>query len=261
MRIIIQPDADAVADLAAGAIIRLLQRKPDCVLGLATGSSPLGVYRRLIEAYQAGEISFSQAWGFQLDEYIGLPADHPQLYKYVIAREIGDQVDFQAGRVHAPNGTAADLAAAGPDYDAMITKAGGVDLQILGLGTDGHIAFNEPGSSFAAGTHVEALTPQTRSDNARFFDGDINQVPTHALTQGLGTIMKARKLVLLATGKGKAEAVAQLCEGPVSAHWPATIMQHHPDATILLDEDAASLLTSAEQYRFAWENRLPFQTV
>lgn len=261
MRVVITKDADAGAELAAGAIIEHFQRKPQSVLGLATGSSPLGIYQRLIAAYQRGEVSFAQAWAFQLDEYIGLDASHPQLYRNVIDELLANHVDFAEGRVHAPNGLAADLEAAGPAYDDLIAAAGGVDIQILGIGTDGHIAFNEPGASFASGTHVEALTTQTREDNARFFDGDITLVPTHALTQGLGTIMRARRLVLIASGEGKAEAIAQLCEGPVSSSWPATIMQHHPHATVIVDEAAASKLQRRDHYRFAWENRLDFQGI
>ncbi|SEA74728.1 glucosamine-6-phosphate deaminase [Bowdeniella nasicola] len=261
MRVIVQPDGDSIASLVAESIVRLVNDKPNAVLGFATGSSPLGIYRELIKAYQEGKVSFKDAWGFQLDEYVGLPADHPELYRNVIRTVIESHVDFSEGRVHAPNGTADDLQAAGPAYDTMIEDAGGVDFQILGIGTDGHIAFNEPGSSFSQGTHVETLTPQTREDNARFFDGDISRVPTHTLTQGLGTIMKAKKLVLVAEGEGKAEAIAQLIEGPVSAHWPATIMQHHADATVLIDEAAASKLEMKDYYRFAWENRLPWQSV
>ncbi|OKL54359.1 glucosamine-6-phosphate deaminase [Bowdeniella nasicola] len=261
MRVIIQPDGDTIAALVAESIVDLVNEKPNAVLGFATGSSPLGIYRELIKAYREGRVSFKDAWGFQLDEYVGLPADHPELYRNVINRDIESQVDFAEGRVHAPNGNSEDLQSAGDEYDAMIADAGGVDFQILGIGTDGHIAFNEPGSSFTQGTHVETLTPQTREDNARFFGGDISRVPTHCLTQGLGTIMEARKVALVATGEGKAEAIAELIEGPVSARWPATILQHHPDATVLIDEAAASKLEMQDFYRFAWENRLPWQTV
>ncbi|MDO5726991.1 MAG: glucosamine-6-phosphate deaminase [Bowdeniella nasicola] len=259
MRVIIVKDDDAGAQLASAAIIRRFQRQPKSVLGLATGSSPLGIYQRLIAAYENGEVSFADAWAFQLDEYIGLDANHPQLYRNVIDELLAKHVDFQPGRVHAPDGLARDLASAGPAYDELIEAAGGVDVQILGIGTDGHIAFNEPGASFAAGTHVEALTEQTRTDNARFFDGDITQVPTHALTQGLGTIMRARQLIMVANGEGKAEAIAQLVEGPVSVSWPATIMQHHPHAAVIVDEAAASKLQRQDFYRHAWENRLDFQ--
>ncbi|MDO5699876.1 MAG: glucosamine-6-phosphate deaminase [Bowdeniella nasicola] len=261
MRVIIERRKDVLAELGAESVIRTLQEKPHAVIGFATGSSPVGVYERLAAAYRQGRVSFREAWGFQLDEYIGLPEDHPQRYRNVIRDAIESRVDFSPGRVHAPDGLASDLEAAGPRYDRMIEQAGGVDVQILGIGSNGHVAFNEPGTSFSAGTHVETLTTQTRIDNSRFFDGDVSQVPTHSLTQGMGTIMKARRLLLFAHGEGKAKAIAQLVEGAVSARWPGTIMQHHPDMTVLIDEAAASQLELGDYYRFAWQNRLPWQTV
>ncbi len=248
MEVVILPDEDAIAALAAQAVLRLLRTKPDAVLGLATGSSPLGVYRELIRRHRAGEVSMSRARAFLLDEYVGLPAGHPERYRDVIRRELEDHVDFAAGAVQGPDGLARDLPRACAAYEQAITAAGGVDLQLLGIGTDGHIAFNEPGSSLASRTRVKTLTRQTRADNARFFASP-DEVPRHVLTQGLGTIRAARHLVLVATGKGKAAAVARMVEGPVSAYCPASVLQLHPHASVLLDEEAAQALTLADYFR------------
>ena len=251
MDVVIAPVAE-LAKIAADDIEALLKAKPDAVIGLATGSSPLPIYDELARRHDDGEISFAKAKGFMLDEYVGIAADHPERYRNVIEKEIASRVDWPAAQVNGPDGSAKDLKAAAAAYDASIKAAGGVDLQILGIGSDGHIAFNEPGTSFAARTHPEVLTAQTREDNARFFDNDLSQVPEMCLTQGLGTIMEARKLVLIATGAGKADAVKELVEGAVSARWPATIIQFHPDALILLDEAAASKLDLQSYYREAW---------
>ena len=200
MEIVILPDTEAIGSLAADAIGNLLQRKPDAVLGLATGSSPLAIYDELTARCADGAVSFAQASGFTLDEYVGLPADHPESYRNVIDKEFVSRVDFAPGAVHGPDGLADDIPAACAAYEAAIAAAGGVDLQILGIGTDGHIGFNEPGSSLASRTRIKTLTRQTRIDNARFFGGDLDAVPTHCLTQGLATIMSARHVVLVATG-------------------------------------------------------------
>lgn len=254
MKVAILPDLAAIAAVAADRFEQLLTRDPEAVLGLATGSSPLPLYGELVARQQAGRISFSRARAFTLDEYVGLPADHPQAYRSVIHRDFTDQVDFAAGAVEGPDGNAPDLGAEAARYDAAIREAGGIDLQILGIGADGHLAFNEPGGSLASRTHVGVLTQRTRRDNARFFDGDVDAVPTHCLTQGLGTIMEARGLVLIATGANKATAVHEMLEGGVSALWPATLIQFHPDALVLLDEDAAAELTLADYYREVWES-------
>lgn len=249
MEIVICPDTATAGTLAADAITNLLRRKPDAVLGLATGSSPLAIYGELARRCAAGEVSFARARGFTLDEYVGLDASHPETYHNVIRREFVHRVDFDDRAVKGPDGLAEDVPAFCAEYEAAIAAAGGVDLQILGIGTDGHIGFNEPGSSLASRTRIKTLTKQTRVDNARFFDGDIDQVPTHCITQGLGTIMDARHIVLVASGASKAEAVHQLAEGPVSALWPATILQHHPHVTVLLDDAAASRLQLGTYYR------------
>ena len=249
MEVVIFKSAAQIGGLAADAIGALLGRTPNAVLGLATGSSPLAIYDALVERCAAGELSFAQARAFTLDEYVGLAADHPERYRNVIDRDFVSRVDFAAGAVQGPDGLAEDIPAACAAYEAAILEAGGIDLQVLGIGTDGHIAFNEPGSSLASRTRIQTLTEQTRVDNARFFDDDIDAVPTHCLTQGLGTIMEARHVVLVATGRGKAEAVHQLAEGAVSAMWPATVLQHHPHVTVLLDDAAASRLRLGDYYR------------
>lgn len=259
METIILNDDSSIARLAADTIVGLLIKKPDAVLGLATGSSPLGVYDELVDRHDRGDVTFADAQAFTLDEYVGLPADHPERYRNVIERDFTSRIDIAPGAVHGPDGLASDIPASCASYEAAIADAGGVDLQILGIGTDGHIGFNEPGSSLASRTRIKTLTRQTRQDNARFFDGDVDAVPTHCLTQGLGTIMDARHVVLIATGRGKAEAVHHLVEGPVSALWPATILQHHPHATVLVDTAAAGRLQLADDLREAYEGKPAWQ--
>lgn len=259
MELIIQPDERAIATIVADAVTALLADKPDAVLGLATGSSPLAVYDELVRRYEAGQVSFARSRAFMLDEYVGLAAEHPQRYRNVIEADFTGRVDFPAEAVQGPDGLGPDIPASCRTYEDAIAAAGGVDLQLLGIGTDGHIAFNEPGSSLASRTRIKTLTRQTRVDNARFFDDDLDQVPTHCLTQGLGTIMAAKHLVLVATGAHKAEAVHHLVEGSVSAMWPATIMQHHPHATVLVDAAAASRLQLADYYRETYETKPAWQ--
>jgi glucosamine-6-phosphate deaminase len=261
MEVVILQDAKDIGVVAADAIGALLDREPAAVLGLATGSSPLAIYDELAARCDAGLVSFRQARGFTLDEYVGLPADHPQRYRNVIDTAFVSRVDFAAGAVRGPDGLAADIPAACAAYEDAIRKAGGVDLQILGIGTDGHIAFNEPGSSLASRTRIKTLTRQTRIDNARFFGGDVEAVPTHCLTQGLATIMEARHVILVATGRGKAEAIHHLVEGPVTAMWPASILQHHPHVTVLLDDAAARRLQLVDYYRETYLSKPDWQGI
>jgi glucosamine-6-phosphate deaminase len=247
MEIVILPTPADVARTAADAIEQHVRRGPS-VLGLATGSTPLGTYEELIERHRNGGLSFGQAQAFLLDEYVGLPGTHPQSYHSVIRDEFTASVDFGANAVHGLNGMAPDPEAEAEQYEARIAAAGGVDIQILGIGTDGHVGFNEPMSSLASRTRIKTLTKQTRQDNARFFDRP-EDVPDHVLTQGLGTIRQARHLLLLAMGEAKAEAIAAAVEGPVAALCPASALQLHPRVSVLVDEAAASKLMHQDYYR------------
>lgn len=258
MEIVIAPAAD-LSHRAADAIVSLYRTNPQAVLGLATGSSPLGIYDAVAERFQSGDVTFAAGQAFTLDEYVGLETGHPESYREVIIRDLVSKVDLPLEALHTPDGTAGDLSAASQVYDASIAAAGGVDIQILGVGTDGHIAFNEPGSSLASRTRIKTLTERTRSDNSRFFNGDITQVPTHCLTQGIGTILEARHIVLIATGKGKADAVAQFVEGPVTASCPASVLQLHPHVTILVDDDAASKLARRDYYVYTYDRKPDWQ--
>src|SRR5689334_22884887 len=261
MEVVVCPSAREAGTLVADAIEQLLGTKPDAALGLATGSSPLVVYDELARRVQAGTMTLQRARGFLLDEYVGLPNGHEQSYRSVILRDLVNRVDLDPARVLGPDGTATDLVGECAAYEEAIRSAGGVDLQLLGVGTDGHVAFNEPGSSLASRTRIKTLTRQTRIDNARFFGGDVDSVPTHCLTQGLATIMEARHVILVATGGGKAEAVHHLVEGPVSAMWPATILQHHPHVTALLDDAAAHRLQLAGYYRETYRAKPDWQGI
>lgn len=258
MEVVILPDSRVIGAAAADAVEALLRRKPSAVLGLATGSSPLPAYDELARRHDEEGLDLSQAGGFALDEYVGLEPGHPQSYREVIRREFTNRVDIDPARVHGPDGSADDIPAACADYEAAIAAAGGVDLQLLGVGTDGHIGFNEPGSSLTSRTRIKTLTEQTRKDNARFFDHP-DQVPTHVVTQGLGTIMDARHVILIATGAQKAQAVHDFVEGPVAAICAASVLQMHQHATILADEAAASGLKLADYYRHTYQNKPPWQ--
>ncbi len=261
MEVVILADPAEIGVVAADAIESLLAGKPDAVLGLATGSSPLTIYDELAARCRAGRVTFAHAKGFTLDEYVGLPAEHPERYRNVIDTAFVGRVDFPPGAVSGPDGLAADIPAACAAYEAAIRAAGGIDLQILGIGTDGHIGFNEPSSSLASRTRIKTLTHQTRADNARFFGGEIDAVPTHCLTQGLGTIMEARHIVLVATGRNKAEAVHRMVEGSVSAMWPASVLQHHRHVTVLLDDAAAHRLQLGDYYRETYRSKPDWQGI
>jgi glucosamine-6-phosphate deaminase len=258
VEVVIVADADEVGRVVATAIEELIARKPHAVLGLATGSSPIPVYDELVRRHDAGAVSFARVTAFCLDEYVGLPAGHPQSYRTVIERVVTGRVDLPADAVHAPDGGAADLVGAAQSYDEAIAKSGDVDLQLLGIGSDGHIGFNEPGSSLASRTRLKTLTARTREDNARFF-GSVDDVPRHVITQGVGTILEARHLVLVALGAGKADAVAAAVEGPVTAMCPASALQLHPHATVVLDEAAASRLRLAPYYRETYASKPEWQ--
>jgi glucosamine-6-phosphate deaminase len=259
MEVVIVSSRAEGAALVGGAVHDLLFRRPDVVLGLATGSSPAAVYANLAERCRAGQISFRRASAFGLDEYVGLPAGHSQSCSAVIARDVTGPLGFDAPAVRVLDGNASDLLAECKGYEAAIESAGGVDLQLLGLGTDGHIGFNEPGSSLASRTRPKTLAASTRHDNARFFGGDIDGVPRHALTQGVATVLGARHLVLVAWGEAKADAVAGSVEGPVTAMMPGSALQLHPHVTVIVDEAAAARLKLAGYYRETWADKADWQ--
>ena len=247
MRVLILPDPEAAADRVAGLIAARLQAQPSVVLGLATGGTMEAVYAKLIDCYRAGEISFAQSQSFNLDEYVGLPPDHPRSYWRYMREQLFDHVDFPKGATHLPRGDAADPEAEANAYEQAITAAGGIGLQLLGLGANGHIGFNEPTSSLASLTRIKTLTRSTRDANARYFDNPA-EVPRLAITMGIGTILNADEVVLLAYGEGKAEAAAAMIEGPLSAACPASALQLHRKATIVLDQAAASRLKLRDYY-------------
>jgi len=224
----------------ADTFIDLIKKNPRAVLGLATGSSPVGVYQLLVKANKEGVISFKDITTFNLDEYVGLDGSSDQSYRYFMNYNLFDHVDIDKNRTHVPSGVG-DIEKLAKEYDPAIEKAGGIDLQILGLGSDCHIAFNEPGTPFDSLTHVTDIAESTIQDNARFFE-KIEDVPTKAVTMGLRSIMNARKIVLLATGKNKAQAVYDLIKGGQNPSHPGSILRDHPDCTIYVDEDAYSLV-------------------
>jgi glucosamine-6-phosphate deaminase len=258
MEVIVLPDPAAVARLGADVIARVLGLRPDPVLGLATGSTPEPLYAELIRRHREEGLSFAHARAFTLDEYVGLPPEHPQRYAAVIRRGLTDHLDLKPDAVHGPDGGAGDLLTECARYEEAIVAAGGVDVQIAGVGSDGHIAFNEPGSSLTSTTRLKTLNARTRADNARFFTG-IDEVPRHVITQGLGTILRSRHLLLLATGASKAPAVARAVEGPLAAACPASVVQLHPHATVLLDQAAATALEHVDYYTEVWASRPAWQ--
>ncbi len=255
MEVIIQPTTADAAGVAARIIARLLREKPDAVLGLATGSTPLPLYQALI----AMDLDWSRVITFNLDEYIGIPREHPQSYHSFMWENLFRHVNIAPENVHIPDGNAPDIPIFCAGYEAQIRAAGGIDLQVLGIGTDGHIGFNEPTSSLASRTRIKTLTPQTRRDNARFF-GSEDRVPYHVITMGIGTIMEARQNLLLAFGSGKAQAIAEAVEGPVTSINPASALQMHPVVKVCLDDQAASRLQRADYFRWVYDNKPAWQT-
>ncbi len=254
MEIIIQPTPLAATEVAAKIIARLLRDKPTAVLGLATGSTPLALYQSLI----AMNLDWSQVTTFNLDEYIGLPRDHPQSYHTFMWENLFRHINIAKENVHIPDGNAQNIPAHCQRYEEKIVAVGGIDLQLLGIGTDGHIGFNELSSSLASRTRIKTLTRQTCLDNARFF-GSLEEVPHHVITMGIGTIMEARQNLLLAFGSNKARAIAEAVEGPITSLNPASILQMHPVAKAILDEPAAANLSRAEYYRWVYANKPAWQ--
>lgn len=237
MKIIIDNEEN-IARRAARRYVELLREKPDAILGGATGSTPLGLYAELARLCKAGEISFARARSFNLDEYVGLDGSHDQSYRYFMNENLFKHIDIDLANTRVPDGINTAIAA---EYDREIEAAGGIDLQLLGIGVDGHIGFNEPGTPWDSVTHVVELTENTREVNSRFF-ASLDEVPTHAVTMGIKTVMNARSIILMAIGKSKAEIVRAFIQGPVTTEVPASILQLHPDVEVYLDPEAAALL-------------------
>ena len=242
MRLIRAKDYNDVSRKAANIIAAQIYLKPDCVLGLATGSSPVGTYKELIAKYEAGDLDFSKVRTVNLDEYVGLTKDHDQSYAYFMRSNLFDHVNIDQNNCNIPNGMNPDAEAECARYDAVIDAFGGADLQLLGLGPNGHIGFNEPGEAFELETHCVDLTPATIEANKRFFDGNEDLVPKQAYTMGIKTIMQARKVLVVANGLAKAKAVKAVVSGPVTPECPGSILQMHPDCILVADEEALSLL-------------------
>ena len=237
MKVIID-SAQNIAAMAAQQYVALLKRKPNAILGDATGSTPLGLYAELVRLNKAGEISFKDASSFNLDEYVGLDGTHDQSYRYFMDHNLFDHIDIDKSRTRVPSGIDVSDPAA---YDKEIEAAGGVDLQLLGIGNNGHIGFNEPGTPFGSLTHIVELTESTREANKRFFKS-IDEVPTHAVTMGVKTVMQARSIILMAIGPAKAPIMKEMLQGPVTENVPASVLQLHPDVTVYMDYEAAKLL-------------------
>jgi glucosamine-6-phosphate deaminase len=254
MEVIIKPDYDQVCAESAAIIREAWKRKPDLVLGLATGKTPLGLYERLIGLYKNGEMDFSSVVAFNLDEYLSLGETHHQSFAYYMDQNLFREVNIRKKNIHRLEGRPADIEEHCRAYEDKIKSVGGIDIQILGIGKNGHIAFNEPGSALSSRTRLKILTRETVEANRPFFKDELD-VPRFCLTMGIGTILEARMIILIASGKEKAETVARAIEGPVTAFVPASALQFHPRVKWLLDEAAASGLTNGPYYRWAYENK------
>lgn len=251
MEVIIQPGYADMSRLAARMVVEVLNAKPNAVLGMATGSTPLGLYQELVRLYKAGEVDFSRVTTFNLDEYVGLPTNHPQSYHYFMRENFFNHVNIQPQNINIPSGTTDNYPAFCEWYEERIEECGGIDLQILGIGSDGHIAFNEPTSSLRSRTRLKTLAKPTIDDNARFFERR-EDVPVYAITMGVGTILDASKIILLAGGNSKAAAIASMVEGPITSMVTASALQLHPDTKVIVDEEAASELQMRDYYEFIY---------
>ena len=254
MEIAIRPTADAAFDLAARLVAERLRAKPALVLGCATGRTMEGIYDRLVDMHESGELSFADAATFNLDEYIGLAKHDRGSYHAYMRERLFSRVDIDPSNTHLPDGGAPNLQAEALRYEMAIADAGGIDLQLLGLGRIGHIGFNEPLSALMSRTRDKSLTPDTRMQNAEMFGGDPKAVPARALTMGVGTILDAREILMVATGESKAEILAKATEGPVTAMISASALQLHPNCKVVVDEAAAAHLAGREYYRWIFEN-------
>src|ERR687887_2609172 len=251
MEVIIQRSYEEMSRTAAKLVVEVLNTKPNAVLGMATGSTPLGLYQELVRLHQEQQLDFSRVTTFNLDEYVGLNINHPQSYHHFMHEHFFRHVNIPPHNINIPSGTTSNYPAFCQWYENRIVECGGIDLQILGIGTDGHIGFNEPTSSLSSRTRLKTLSKQTIDDNARFFEkrGD---VPVYAITMGVGTILDARRLVLVASGTAKAKAIAQAVEGPVNGMVKGSALQVHKDAVVIVDEDAASGLAMRDYYDFIY---------
>ena len=258
MEIIIQPDSQQASGIAARIVARLVQEKPHAVLGLASGSTPLQLYRNLVAMHRDSGLDFRGVTCFNLDEYIGVPPAHPSSFHSYMWAHLFSQINMSKERINIPDGMSADIPAACRKYEQAVRTAGGIDVQVLGIGTNGHIGFNEPSSSLSSRTRIKTLTDETRLASSAAFGGH-EAVPTHVITMGLGTIMDARMCLLLAFGKKKAAAVARTVEGPVTAMVPGSVLQMHPRAILILDKDAASGLKMADYYAWVYEHKPDWQ--
>lgn len=256
MEIIIQPTYQHLVSIAADIVKRALLKKPELVMGLATGSTPIGFYEALARMHKEEGLDFSAVTTFNLDEYVGIPKTHPSSYHTFMETHFFRHVNIPVENRYLPQNTATDHGAFCERYEAAIARAGGIDIQILGIGREGHIGFNEPSSSLGSRTRIKTLTRSTLEANAPHFGGDIDAVPTLAITMGVGTIMEARQCLLLANGASKASAIASAVEGPITAEVPASVLQMHPCTVVLLDEAAASALKRAAYYRQVYANKL-----
>ncbi len=249
MEVIISETYEEMSRRAAREVARVLNAKPNSVLGLATGSTPLGLYKELVRMHKDDGLDFSQVTTFNLDEYVGLTKDHPQSYHYFMHENLFKHINISVPNVYIPSGTTDNYKAFCLWYERRIKECGGIDLQILGIGSDGHIAFNEPSSSLGSRTRIKTLARQTIQDNARFFEG-IEDVPIYGITMGVGTILEARKILFLANGTSKADAVAKAIEGPVTSMITASALQLHRDVTAYLDREAAGKLEMREYFEW-----------
>ena len=256
MEIIIQPSNHHIATIAAEKVCDALKKKPNLVLGLATGSTPIALYKILVQKHKNGELDFSQVTTFNLDEYIGIPCHHPQSYHTFMAKHFFDHVNIPQANQHIPLNSMGDFESYCEKYEKQIKDSGGIDIQILGIGTDGHIGFNESGSSLSSRTRPVTLSDSTLKANAIHFNSDKHAVPEMAITMGVGTIMEAKQCILLASGKSKSVAIVNAVEGPITSSVPASVLQMHPNTCIIIDEDAASELKEIEYYKRCYENRL-----
>lgn len=258
MEIIIKPDAKSGCVLSAKIIADLVKNKPNAVLGLATGNTMEPVYAELVRMYQNEDLDFSRVTSFNLDEYIGLGRNHSQSYRYYMEKHLFGKVNIFPDRIHVPNGLATDIPSACQNYEEEIKAAGGIDLQLLGIGRVGHIGFNEPTSSLVSRTRIKTLTEETIRDNAPHFKKE-EEVPIRVLTMGIGTILETRCCLLFAFGMKKAGAVANMVEGPITSMVPASALQLHPKTIVVLDEDAASKLQLKDYYRHVYNNKPAWQ--